>query len=97
MAWNAVKALERLGDDPNAAVVVLVGSGHVAYGLGIERQARTYLRRAHRVGDRDADRRRPGRAIPVGARVVRQLHLGRRARGRQLLAVEIIFADLGGG
>jgi uncharacterized iron-regulated protein len=43
MAWNAVKALERLGDDPKAAVVVLVGSGHVAYGLGIERQARTYF------------------------------------------------------
>jgi uncharacterized iron-regulated protein len=42
MAWNAVKALERLDDDPKAAVVVLVGSGHVAYGLGIERQARTY-------------------------------------------------------
>jgi uncharacterized iron-regulated protein len=42
MAWNAVKALERLGDDPKAAVVVLVGSGHVAYGLGIERQARMY-------------------------------------------------------
>jgi uncharacterized iron-regulated protein len=43
MAWNAVKALERVGSDPAAAVVVLVGSGHVAYGLGIERQARTYF------------------------------------------------------
>jgi S1-C subfamily serine protease len=43
MAWNAVKALERVGDDPKAAVIVLVGSGHVAYGLGIERQARTYF------------------------------------------------------
>jgi uncharacterized iron-regulated protein len=43
MGWNAVKTLERLGNDPKAAVVVLVGSGHVAYGLGIERQARTYF------------------------------------------------------
>jgi uncharacterized iron-regulated protein len=40
MAWNAVQALERAG--PNALMVVLAGSGHVAYGLGIERQARTF-------------------------------------------------------
>lgn len=39
MAANAVKALkERGGKD--AVMVVLVGEGHVAYGLGIERQAR---------------------------------------------------------
>ena len=43
MAWNAVKALEGLGADPKAVVVVLVGDGHVAYGLGIERQARAYF------------------------------------------------------
>jgi uncharacterized iron-regulated protein len=43
MAWNAVKTLEPLAQDPKAAVVVLVGSGHVAYGLGIERQARGYF------------------------------------------------------
>lgn len=43
MAWNAVKALETTGADPKAVVVVLVGAGHVAYGLGIERQARTYF------------------------------------------------------
>jgi uncharacterized iron-regulated protein len=42
MAWNAVKSLEAAGD-PNAIMVVLVGSGHVAYGLGIERQARRYF------------------------------------------------------
>lgn len=36
MAHNAVKALER---EPGAILAVLVGSGHVAYGLGIERQA----------------------------------------------------------
>lgn len=39
MGFNAVKALERAGD-PEAVMVVLVGSGHVAYGLGIERQVR---------------------------------------------------------
>jgi uncharacterized iron-regulated protein len=43
MAWNAVKALERQSD-PRSVVVVLVGSGHVAYGLGIERQARSWSR-----------------------------------------------------
>jgi uncharacterized iron-regulated protein len=42
MAWNAVKALEA-GNDPEAIMVVLVGAGHVAYGLGIERQARRYF------------------------------------------------------
>ncbi|MEM6794910.1 MAG: ChaN family lipoprotein [Acidobacteriota bacterium] len=36
MAWAAVEALRA---DPEAMVVVLVGSGHVAYGLGIARQA----------------------------------------------------------
>jgi membrane-associated protease RseP (regulator of RpoE activity) len=43
MAWNAVKAFERVAADPQSVVVVLVGSGHVAYGLGIERQARAYF------------------------------------------------------
>lgn len=39
MGFQAAKALE--GDaDPKAIVVVLAGSGHVAYGLGIERQLR---------------------------------------------------------
>lgn len=37
MAWRAV---ETLRERPEAVMVVLVGSGHVAYGLGIERQAR---------------------------------------------------------
>lgn len=42
MAWNALKALESTSaGDP--IVVVLVGSGHVVYGLGIERQARTWF------------------------------------------------------
>jgi uncharacterized iron-regulated protein len=39
MAFHAVKAW-REAKDERAIVVVLVGSGHVAYGLGIERQAR---------------------------------------------------------
>ena len=38
MAWNAVSALKK-ANDPNAVMVVLIGSGHVAYGLGAERQA----------------------------------------------------------
>ncbi|MBE3072342.1 MAG: ChaN family lipoprotein, partial [Acidobacteria bacterium] len=38
MAYNAVQALQKSGD-PNAIMVVLIGSGHVAYGLGAERQA----------------------------------------------------------
>ncbi len=39
MAFHAVKAWREAKDD-QAIVVVLVGSGHVAYGLGIARQAR---------------------------------------------------------
>jgi S1-C subfamily serine protease len=39
MAFHAVKAW-REAKDEKAIVVVLVGSGHVAYGLGIARQAR---------------------------------------------------------
>jgi uncharacterized iron-regulated protein len=37
MGYNAVRALQEHGG-PGAVMVVLVGSGHVAYGLGIERQ-----------------------------------------------------------
>ncbi|MEM8998218.1 MAG: ChaN family lipoprotein [Acidobacteriota bacterium] len=40
MAYNASKVL---AEDPEAMVVVLVGSGHVAYGLGIARQAAPLL------------------------------------------------------
>jgi uncharacterized iron-regulated protein len=47
--WDAVMAryaVAALGDapDPQTIVVVLAGSGHVAYGLGIERQARRSFR-----------------------------------------------------
>jgi uncharacterized iron-regulated protein len=42
MGYNAVQALKAVGD-PKAIMVVLVGSGHVAYGLGIERQARKWF------------------------------------------------------
>jgi uncharacterized iron-regulated protein len=38
MAFNAVNALKS-HDSSKAIMVVLIGSGHVAYGLGIERQA----------------------------------------------------------
>jgi aminopeptidase N len=39
MGLHAVRPLAS-GDDPQAIVVVLVGAGHVQYGLGIERQVR---------------------------------------------------------
>ena len=42
MGFNAVKALEAHGGE-NAIMVVLIGSGHVAYGLGIERQAKQWF------------------------------------------------------
>lgn len=42
MSWNAVKALQKYGDE-KAIMVVLIGSGHVAYGLGAERQARGWF------------------------------------------------------
>ncbi len=38
MGYNAVEALKKYGKD-DAIMVVLIGSGHVAYGLGIQRQA----------------------------------------------------------
>jgi uncharacterized iron-regulated protein len=44
MAWNAVKALKAHGaSDKRPIMVVLAGSGHVAYGLGAERQARLWF------------------------------------------------------
>jgi Uncharacterized iron-regulated protein len=39
MAQNAVAARKSYADDEKAILVVLVGGGHVAYGLGIQRQA----------------------------------------------------------
>ena len=42
MAWNAIAALGK-DPDPKLVMVVLVGAGHVQYGLGIERQARQYF------------------------------------------------------
>jgi uncharacterized iron-regulated protein len=42
MGHNAVQAW-RQAKDPGAIMVVLVGLGHVAYGLGIERQARNWF------------------------------------------------------
>lgn len=43
MGWNAVQPLAR-DEDPKAVMVVLVGAGHVQYGLGIERQVRQWFR-----------------------------------------------------
>ena len=42
MGWNALQALRTHGAD-KAVMVLLVGSGHVAYGLGAERQARLWF------------------------------------------------------
>jgi len=42
MGYNAVQAWKR-ANDLGAIMVVLVGLGHVAYGLGIERQARNWF------------------------------------------------------
>jgi uncharacterized iron-regulated protein len=42
MAYQAVRALEAM-PRKDAVMVVLAGSGHVAYALGIERQARRWL------------------------------------------------------
>jgi uncharacterized iron-regulated protein len=41
MAYNSVKVLK--ASPPDSVLVVLVGSGHVAYGVGIERQARQWF------------------------------------------------------
>ena len=74
MAWNAVAALKK-ANDPNAVMVVLIGSGHVAYGLGAERQAALWFGAA---GLRHPDPR-PRREGPAreGPRLVRGLRLGR--------------------
>jgi uncharacterized iron-regulated protein len=42
MGFNAVQALKQ-ARDPKAIMVILVGSGHVAYGVGIERQAKQWF------------------------------------------------------
>jgi hypothetical protein len=42
MGWNALKALQKHGGE-KAIMVVLIGSGHVAYGLGAERQVRPWF------------------------------------------------------
>jgi S1-C subfamily serine protease len=41
MGWNAVQALKKHGGE-KAIMVVLIGSGHVAYGLGAERQVKLW-------------------------------------------------------
>lgn len=42
MGWNALRALQAHGGK-DAIMVVLLGGGHVAYGLGAERQARLWF------------------------------------------------------
>lgn len=43
MGYNAVRGLQEHATSDNAIMVVLIGSGHVSYGLGIERQARRFF------------------------------------------------------
>jgi len=43
MGWNAMRSLEQHGG-PNAIMVVLIGAGHVTYGLGSARQIRRYFK-----------------------------------------------------
>lgn len=42
MGYNAVQALKKYGDK-DTIMVVLIGAGHVAYGLGAERQAKAWF------------------------------------------------------
>ncbi len=42
MGWNALQALQKHGGE-KAIMVVLIGSGHVAYGLGAERQVKLWF------------------------------------------------------
>jgi len=42
MGWNALQALKKYGDE-KSIMVVLIGSGHVAYGLGAERQVKPWF------------------------------------------------------
>ncbi len=63
MGWNAMKALQDHGG-PKSIMVVLIGAGHVTYGLGSERQIRPHFKGEIRslvpVPVRDAD----GKPIP---------------------------------
>jgi len=42
MGYNAVQALKQYGDS-NTVMIVLIGSGHVSYGLGIQRQSAQFF------------------------------------------------------
>jgi len=42
MGWNALRALEKNGN-PRSIMVVLIGAGHVTYGLGSARQIAPYF------------------------------------------------------
>ena len=78
MAWNAVAALKK-ANDPNAVMVVLIGSGHVAYGLGAQRQAALWWDGDGRLGHPDPGPRREG-PPREGPRLLRGLRLGRARR-----------------
>ena len=82
--WGSTRSQPLLSDDdPKAVVVVLVGAGHVQYGLGIERQVRRSFAGERRVGH-PGGRRGRRRTGPVADRsgLLRELRLGHAGRGR---------------
>ncbi len=81
MGFNAVQALKQI-DDPKAIMVVLVGSGHVAYGLGIERQARKWFDGTITDGDPRVGWHAVAGRRGEHARVLREFHVGRARRAR---------------
>ena len=60
MAWNAVQALKKHGGE-KAIMVVLIGSGHVAYGLGRRAPGEAVVRREDGLGHPRPDRGGAGR------------------------------------
>ena len=77
MAYNAVRALEAR---PEAIMVVLVGSGHVAYGLGIQRQAEQWFDGKVATLVPVPVGEDPHHPAYFGAGVLRRFHLGCSAR-----------------
>ncbi len=84
--WSAVRAA-KASDDPKAIVVVLLGEGHVYYGLGTERQALLWFDgkdRDVRAG-RDLEQRERQVLDRGRAGLARQLRVGRCRGGRGAL------------
>ena len=85
MGFNAVAPLKK-DDDPKAVMVVIVGAGHVQYGLGIEWQIEAVVLREGRLGDPAVGGRRQEGAGVERAGLVRELRLGHPRRERAALS-----------